>query len=111
MCNLPRHDKLIVLRTPAECCPNPQSTVGRIAPQDSRSPLNAEKQPYPFAHPPERLLTARQIATLYNIPVWKLRRFIKTGAVPLYRVGNGRILLRASEFIAAVEAAAKKGGV
>jgi len=63
-----------------------------------------------FERPPEIFRTARQVATLYNIPIWKLRRFIKTHGVPLYRVGNGRILLRASEFIAAVEAEAKNGG-
>ena len=52
---------------------------------------------------PEKLSTLTVAATALGLPIFKLRRAAKAGAFPVYRVGNGRALVRLSEVIAAVE--------
>lgn len=57
----------------------------------------------------EPLLTIAEACRLFNLKPHVLRRAIKTGTVPSYRIGNGRIRLRASDIIAAIEAS-RSGG-
>lgn len=56
---------------------------------------------------PEKLQTIRQLSDVLGLPYWKLLRFSKAGAFPIYRVGNQRALVRLSEVLAAVDASAR----
>jgi excisionase family DNA binding protein len=57
----------------------------------------------------EPLLTIVEACGLYNLKPHVLRRAIKARAIPSYRIGNGRIRLRASDIDAAIEAS-RDGG-
>jgi excisionase family DNA binding protein len=57
----------------------------------------------------EPLLTIAEACGLFNRKPHALRRAIKAGTLPSYRRGNGRILLRASDINAAIEAS-RSGG-
>ena len=46
---------------------------------------------------PERLLTIAEACTLFNLPLHALRRAVRLGSIPSYRVGNGRVRLRGSD--------------
>lgn len=54
--------------------------------------------------PIEPFLNVREAANTIGVPYFKLRRFVNSGAAPIYRVGNSRKLLRLSELIIAIEA-------
>ena len=58
---------------------------------------------------PEPLLTITEACGVFNRKPHALRRAIKDGTLPSYRLGNGRILLRASDISAAIEAS-RSGG-
>ena len=61
-------------------------------------------------HPkPEPLLTIAEACGLFNLKSYVLRRAIKARSIPSYRLGNGRIRLRASDINAAIEAS-RSGG-
>jgi excisionase family DNA binding protein len=61
-------------------------------------------------HPkPEPLLTIAEVCNLFNLKPHVLRRAIKARSIPIYRFGNGRIRLRASDINAAIEAS-RSGG-
>ncbi len=51
----------------------------------------------------EPLLTIAEACGLFNLKPHILRRAIKARSVPSYRLGNGRIRLRASDIDAAIE--------
>jgi hypothetical protein len=72
---------------------------------DSEEPLGNEKP----AATLEQLLTLKDVSTALNVPLFAIRRAAKSGAFPVYRIGNGRARVRISEIVAAVEAS-KKGG-
>lgn len=57
----------------------------------------------------EPLLTINEACGLFNLKPHVLRRAIKAGSIPSYRLGNGRIRLRASDISAAIEAS-RSGG-
>jgi excisionase family DNA binding protein len=57
----------------------------------------------------ERLLTIAEACGLFNLKPHVLRRAIKARSIPSYRLGNGRIRLRASDINAAIEAS-RSGG-
>lgn len=59
--------------------------------------------------PGEPLLTLKAAGAARNIPIFKLRRAAKQGAFPVYRIGNGRALVRLSEIDLAIEAS-RDGG-
>jgi excisionase family DNA binding protein len=59
---------------------------------------------------PEPLLTIAEACGLFNLKPHVLRRAIKARSIPNYRLGNGRIRLRASDIIAAIEASRSGGG-
>jgi hypothetical protein len=61
------------------------------------------------AVPLEKLITLVVAATLVGVPVFKMHRAAKAGAFPVYKIGNGRALVRLSEVIAAIEASADGG--
>lgn len=58
---------------------------------------------------PEPLLTINAAATALGVHTWKLRRAIKAGLVPSYRLLNSRRLVRLSEVVAVIEAS-REGG-
>jgi excisionase family DNA binding protein len=58
---------------------------------------------------PEPLLTIAEACAVYNRKPHAFRRAIKAGTLPSYRLGNGRILLRASDVEVAIEAS-RSGG-
>lgn len=69
--------------------------------------------PHRFARgvaPGEPLSTFKAAAEHFGVPIYKLRKFAKQGAFPIYRIGNGRALCRLSEVDAAIEAS-RDGGV
>lgn len=57
----------------------------------------------------EPLLTIAEACALFNLKPHVLRKAIKAGSIPSYRIGNGRIRLRASDISAAIEAS-RSGG-
>ena len=57
----------------------------------------------------EPLLTIAEACGLFNLKPHVLRRAIKARSIPSYRIGNGRIRLRASDIEAAI-AASRNGG-
>jgi excisionase family DNA binding protein len=52
----------------------------------------------------EALVTATQVAQATGVKLFAIRRAVKDGAFPVYRVGNGRHRFRLSEVFAAIEA-------
>jgi excisionase family DNA binding protein len=50
----------------------------------------------------EQYVHIKEASARLGIPYFKLSRFIKSGAVPFYRVGNSRRLVRISELVAAI---------
>jgi excisionase family DNA binding protein len=60
--------------------------------------------PPPSPPPHEPLLTITEACALFNLKPHVLRRAIKSGSIPSYRIGNGRIRVRASDITAAIEA-------
>lgn len=53
---------------------------------------------------PERLLTINEAAKVLGLHAWKLRRAVKTGIVPSYKILNARRLVRLSDIQAVIEA-------
>lgn len=51
----------------------------------------------------EHFVTIKMAADELGIPYFKLQRFIRSGAVPIYRIYNNRRLIRISEVISAIE--------
>jgi excisionase family DNA binding protein len=52
----------------------------------------------------EPLLTIAEACEAFNLQPHVLRRAIKSGAIPAYRLGNGRIRARASDIEVAIQA-------
>jgi excisionase family DNA binding protein len=50
------------------------------------------------------MLTITAAANALGVHGWALRRAIKAGAIPAYRPFNGRMLVRLSEVVAAIDA-------
>lgn len=59
--------------------------------------------------PAEPLLTIQAAAEALSLHAWKLRRAIKAGLIPSYRLLNSRRLVRLSEVVAVIEAS-REGG-
>lgn len=57
----------------------------------------------------EPLLTITEACGVFNRKPHAFRQAIRDGTLPSYRLGNGRILLRASDISAAIEAS-RSGG-
>jgi excisionase family DNA binding protein len=57
----------------------------------------------------EPLLTIAEACGIFNLKPHVLRRAIKARSIPSYRIGNGRIRLRASDINVAIEAS-RNGG-
>ena len=53
---------------------------------------------------PEPLVTIKQAAEHFGLPVWKISGSCKAGCIPFYRVLNGRRLVRLSEVEAVIQA-------
>jgi hypothetical protein len=64
----------------------------------------------PSAPPSEPFVTIKTAAHHLQLPEFKLRRAVKAGLIPSYRLANTRILLRLSEIIGFIEAT-RVGGV
>jgi excisionase family DNA binding protein len=62
------------------------------------------KPPPPRAPSYEFLLTIAEACAAFNLRPHVLRRAIKRGAIPAYRLGNGRIRVRASDIESAIQA-------
>lgn len=58
---------------------------------------------YPAKHP-EQLVTVKQAAECFGLPVWKIGRGVATGIIPSYSLLNGRRLVRLSEIEATIQA-------
>jgi excisionase family DNA binding protein len=58
---------------------------------------------------PEPLLTIAEACVVFNLKPHVLRRAIKSGLLLSYRIGNGRIRVRASDITAAINAS-RSGG-
>jgi excisionase family DNA binding protein len=71
--------------------------------------LEFDFHPLPQSQAPEPLLTIAEACRLFNLKPHVLRRAIKGRSIPSYRLGNGRIRLRASDISAAIEAS-RSGG-
>jgi len=54
------------------------------------------------ASAPEPFISIQSAASMLGLPYFKMRRFLKTGAAPIYNVGNSRQLVRVSEVIEAI---------
>jgi excisionase family DNA binding protein len=59
---------------------------------------------------PEPFLTIQEAASLLNLPVFKLRRAVKSGVVPSYTFANRRRLVRLPEIVAVIEQSNPGGG-
>ena len=57
----------------------------------------------------EPLLTIAEACSLFNLKPHVLRRAIKAGSIPTYRLGNRRIRVRASDIVAAIDSS-RSGG-
>jgi excisionase family DNA binding protein len=70
--------------------------------------FEAEPAPYPASRyePP---LTIAEACTAFNLKPHVLRRAIKSGVIPAYRFGNGRVRVRASDINAAIQASTRRG--
>ena len=66
--------------------------------------------PQPQAHR-EPLLTLREAAAAFNVGVHALRRAVRVGSIPSYRIGNGRVRLRGSDIARAIEASRRGGPI
>jgi excisionase family DNA binding protein len=89
-----------------------RSLMPSLPPVDASSQLelNFEAQPASCrASSYEALLTIAEASATFNVPRHALRRSIKSGAIPAYRFGNGRLRLRASDIERAIEAS-RTGG-
>ena len=62
-----------------------------------------------FQAPHEPLLTIAEACDAFNIKPHVLRRAIKVRSIPSYRIGNGRIRLRASDINVAIDSS-RSGG-
>jgi excisionase family DNA binding protein len=51
----------------------------------------------------EQFLTLGAVSEALNVPLFAVRRAAKNGTFPSYKVGNGRVRVRLSEVIAAIE--------
>ena len=72
--------------------------------------FNFEPQPAPHqASRYEPLLTIAEACAFFNLKPHVLRRAIKSGAIPAYHFGNGRIRLRASDINSAIQTSARGG--
>lgn len=83
------------------------ATVQNSAAEQLQFDFNQRSQPH---GKPESLLTIAEACSLFNLKPHVLRRAIKARSIPSYRLGNGRIRLRASDINAAIEAS-RSGGV
>ena len=81
----------------------------RIQTNPVASSWNSISFQLPQPHAPEPLLTIAEACGLFNLKSHVLRRAIKARSIPSYRLGNGRIRLRASDISAAIEAS-RSGG-
>jgi excisionase family DNA binding protein len=54
-------------------------------------------------------MTLREAAAAFNVGLHVLRRAIRAGSLPSYRIGNGRIRVRASDIERVIEAS-RTGG-
>jgi excisionase family DNA binding protein len=79
---------------------------GSVAPAQREFNFDLPPQPLPGHEP---LLTIAEACGLFNLKPHVLRRAIKARSIPSYRLGNGRIRLRASDISAAIEAS-RSGG-
>jgi excisionase family DNA binding protein len=77
-----------------------------VAPAQLELNFDPPSQPHP-GHKP--LLTIAEACGLFNLKPHVLRRAIKARSIPTYRLGNGRIRLRASDIDAAIESS-RSGG-
>jgi hypothetical protein len=55
--------------------------------------------------PTERLITLRKLAQAIGVPLFAVRRGAKKGDFPVYRIGNGRVRVRLTEVLAAIDKA------
>jgi hypothetical protein len=51
----------------------------------------------------EPFVTLANVAKQLGLPLFKIRRAARAGLFPVYVFGNGRILTRTSEVVAAIE--------
>jgi excisionase family DNA binding protein len=58
----------------------------------------------------EPFITIVDAAKRLGLPTFKVRRAVKAGLIPSYRIANGRVLVRLSEVVAAIEAS-RIGGI
>lgn len=58
----------------------------------------------------EPLLTIQAAAAALCLHTWKLRRAIKVGLIPSYRLLNSRRLVRLSEVVAVIDSSRQVGG-
>lgn len=87
--------------------PHPRNTLPQaVAPQQLEFDFNQPSRPDAR---PEPLLTIAEACCLFNLKPHVLRKAIKAGTIPSYRIGNGRIRLRASDINAAIEASCSGG--
>lgn len=59
----------------------------------------------------ERLLTLSEASDILGIPLFAIRRAARSGAIPTYRIGNGRARVRMSDLLSAVDASKIGGAV
>jgi excisionase family DNA binding protein len=78
----------------------------RVAPKQLELDFNPPAQPRAHHEP---LLTIAEACAVFNLKPHVLRRAIKARSIPGYRLGNGRIRLRASDITAAIDAS-RAGG-
>jgi excisionase family DNA binding protein len=79
--------------------------LNSAAPAQLELNFDVPLQPLPGHEP---LLTIAEACGVFNLKPHVLRRAIKSRSIPSYRLGNGRIRLRASDINAAIEAS--RGG-
>jgi excisionase family DNA binding protein len=82
------------------------STAKPTLPQQLEFDFNQLPQPGAKHEP---LLTITEACALFNLKPHVLRRAIKAGTIPSYRLGNGRIRLRACDISNAIDAS-RSGG-
>jgi hypothetical protein len=57
----------------------------------------------------DQLLTLKDVSAALNVPLFAIRRAAKSGAFPVYRIGNARARVRLNEVVRAIEAS-RTGG-
>jgi excisionase family DNA binding protein len=78
-------------------------------------PAAPKQLEFDFNHPSqpetrhEPLLTVAEACRAFNVKPHVLRNDIKAGSLPSYRLGNGRIRLRASDITVVIDAS-RSGG-